>query len=1170
MAKRDDKLITFAKGRLFNPFTVRRFSGSGTGGIRNFTAGKLTASIEQTTSSFQYDAPGTGVKSTQQLQLDFSKFENHVFFSSAEVKVNESFERIINQFPFDGKRDEVLNYFNSLTGFEKYIYDIFPKNTGFVNFDTSLDNAIVVKDVAGVANPRLARLRDGSSVLDPREKSFTIEMYIRPGKNANTENQVVMQQLDSTKKRGYTLFLSESLQAANNVKLEFLLSSGSLAISSSMNIAKENFQHVAIVFRRDIEPPTIEMWKEGVLQSKSTDNVEFSSMDLIGSSILIGSGTTHNATPTKSVTNPIQFSGSLDELRLYHRAQGPKHFRKYKDMNVYSEDSLRLYMKFNEPTGSYTSKNLALDHSGNSLHSTIQNYVDANRVKGIIETPVKSEELNLNPVLFPTYPDLVTLNSNLLHSASSYDSNNPNLITKLVPKHYFLEASSFEGFDPDKEFGNMNDPYGYSSDVPGGGKLGQPHIVASILFMWSKFFDEMKQFVDQFGDVLTPDYFATNTTPDQFLPFVASRKGFHLPDFFANSNLRQWLAGANLTTSVGVQQNSLFYIQNVIWRRILTELPEVIQSKGTIHSIKSLMRSVGIQPDQNFRFREFGGSRTRMLSVDVREERTEVSTLLDMSGTFNPQGTLNHHGLDSNRPYIKSPFLRTRYKNLAGSTLPRIEPGYPFTHKTSSLTDSLLTSGSWTYEAIYQFPKRTVSSYFSTQSLVRLHLTGTDAASSKHGVVLNLCAVSSSLFSNTTGSLTLNVRPEFGTTKKVLVLPMTGVNLFDGNKWHISFGRIRRDQFNSIASSSYFLRAATVDRGRIFEAYSASVGFNDFTELYANIFENGVSSRTKVNSEGPFFMIGSQSISGNGNFLNSKDEFRKSTTFQGKVGHIRWWSKALSGQETIEHAKNFKSLGVLDPTKNFNFVTNKSGSFERLRIDASTDQIVTNSNAQGSLEIFDFSQNNFHMTGANFEPNKSIIRPERFVYSMLTSRFDENKSSDLVRVRSLQKIEGLQDVDSPQLAPVFRTPPGEEPSADRRFSLEISSVQALNEDIINILSSLESFDNFLGEPNNVFAGSYKDLAHMRSIYFNRLEDKVNIKNFFEFFRWFDGTISDMVDSLVPRKTNYLGSNFVIEGHVLERSKVRHMNANIYLAPNDRHGLQDSLLLQQLVGAFRRI
>jgi len=93
---------------------------------------------------------------------------------------------------------------------------------------------------------------------------------------------------------------------------------------------------------------------------------------------------------------------------------------------------------------------------------------------------------------------------------------------------------------------------------------------------------------------------------------------------------------------------------------------------------------------------------------------------------------------------------------------------------------------------------------------------------------------------------------------------------------------------------------------------------------------------------------------------------------------------------------------------------------------------------------------------------------------------------------------------------------------------------------------------------------------MRSIYFNRLEDKVNIKNFFEFFRWFDGTISDMVDSLVPRKTNYLGSNFVIEGHVLERSKVRHMNANIYLAPNDRHGLQDSLLLQQLVGAFRRI
>jgi len=271
----------------------------------------------------------------------------------------------------------------------------------------------------------------------------------------------------------------------------------------------------------------------------------------------------------------------------------------------------------------------------------------------------------------------------------------------------------------------------------------------------------------------------------------------------------------------------------------------------------------------------------------------------------------------------------------------------------------------------------------------------------------------------------------------------------------------------------------------------------------------------------------------------------------------------------LEHAKNFKSVGVDDPKINFNFVTNISGSFERLRIDTSTDQPLTNSSATGALPIFDFSQNNFHLSGLGFENNKRIIKPERFMYSILTTRFDESQTDDMVRVRSFKKLDGLVD-QGVSLAPVHRTPPGEKPAADKRFSIEVSSVQALNEDIINILSSLESFDTYIGAPNNMYAEQYKDLAHLRNIYFNRLTDKINIKLFFEFFRWFDGTISNFLDSLVPRKTNYIGSNFVIEGHILERAKVQYRNADIYLAPNDRHAISDTLLLQQLVGAFRRI
>ena len=72
----------------------------------------------QSTSSFMYDITSAALKSTQQLKVDWSKFENHTFFSSAESKINFTFDQIINGYPFDGTRQEVEAFLEKLTGFE--------------------------------------------------------------------------------------------------------------------------------------------------------------------------------------------------------------------------------------------------------------------------------------------------------------------------------------------------------------------------------------------------------------------------------------------------------------------------------------------------------------------------------------------------------------------------------------------------------------------------------------------------------------------------------------------------------------------------------------------------------------------------------------------------------------------------------------------------------------------------------------------------------------------------------------------------------------------------------------------------------------------------------------------------------------------------------------------
>ena len=72
---------------------------------------------------------------------------------------------------------------------------------------------------------------------------------------------------------------------------------------------------------------------------------------------------------------------------------------------------------------------------------------------------------------------------------------------------------------------------------------------------------------------------------------------------------------------------------------------------------------------------------------------------------------------------------------------------------------------------------------------------------------------------------------------------------------------------------------------------------------------------------------------------------------------------------------------------------------------------------------------------------------------------------------------------------------------------------------------------------DMFAEEYPGLRDLREVYFNRLTDRVNYKNFFDFFRWLDNSFEVMIENLIPRKTNYLGFNFVVEGHALERAKI---------------------------------
>lgn len=1092
------------------------------------------------TSSFKYDLDEAGIKSTQQLKIDWTKFENHTFFNSAQVKTNVAFDTIINNFPFDGTQAEYESFFQKLTGFEKYLFDEFPKYKGYAFFsgsngsETSAGTWITVKDMEGAMYPDVSRDHTGESKLNPELDSTTIEMWLWLPSGSNT-GQTILNKLSQSAGGldGFAFVISASSDG-NLAPAFYTVSSKSFGQVVSFSLAKGAWNNISLVWDRNPEVNKLFAYVNHNLTG-SSPSFDTSETFWGGINLTIGSGSSFSG-PSYTHTEHNTLSGAIDDLRIWHTAKSLEDRVSSERKAVFASDDLKLYFKFNEPSGSNTL--LTIDHSGNSLHGKLNIAGNTLKVREVAtssvagQDPMTYEKLELTPILFPEYPEIETIREVFLTSASYYDEQNPNLITKLIPKHYLWEGQEDSGFQT--ETGDIVSTLVSGSD-PKSIKLGGTQLLLSLAYVWAKYFDELKLFTQGFSNLNWADYDEEDTIPDQFLQFLAKQQGITLPPLFVGSTIEQYINRENIQNTYSTNDLSLQHIQNQIWRRILINLQDILRSKGTIHSVKSFIRTVGIDPDNNFRIREFGGPTKATLNF-VRDKKSEISTLANFaSGGF------------AFSPYLSSS---------------KVEPGYPSASGLGAAfnADGYMTSGSWTLEGTFKFPPNTLSN--ASQSLFRMTTTGSEGVL----VPLNVVAVSGA------NRITLHARPgDMSFSLAPLSMYVTGVDIFDGDQWYVSCGRQRSDHphLTSSVSASYFLRAAKQNYGDITEAYFTQSFYNEYSSSAPvwSIRNSG------SNASGSYFAIGSQSINLTSQFaLNSSASCpaeARTVFFEGKVGQIRFWSKYLESKEWQEHVRNFKSLGVQNPTINFNFVTNASGSWERLRFDVSTDQIVTESNSSGSLQLFDFSQNSLHLSGTSFPATKSVIEPERFYYSYVSPKFDEASTTEKVRPRSFLDYQNVLSSSYAQVAPLYRLELSEEPTDNTRFTIDFSIVDALDQDMAGIFSTLDSLDNIIGNPELMFSPDYPGLEFLRQVYFNRLTDKINLKNFFEFYKWFDTNIGVFIGQLVPRKTKYLGTNFVIESHMLERSKMEYSFADIYLGDSNRHGLKDTIILQLLSGFVTR-
>lgn len=1100
------------------------------------------------TASFAYDPYESGLKSTQQLKVDWTKFENHTFFNSATAKVNVAFERIVNGYPFDGSKKDLERYLDGLTGFEKWVLDSFPHNVGYLNFNNSY---LSIVDHQGGIFPELAKNKTGDSVLDPKTDPYTVEfyLYLPP---AAAGSQVVFQK-QTGNNVGITAYVKSGSSNAT-AEVAWTMYSGSANLVVSASVARGQFLHVANVYDRD-DSGRAKLYVNGDLKATSANIYQFDTLLTNNAPVTIGSGSAFRFGST-TVTPDKTLSASLDELRVFREARNQQQIQKFINRNVFAQDNLILYYKFNEPSGSLSGdqtsaiNSIVLDSSGNGMHAYVNGFAFSQRSTGSVPPPMTLERDDLNPVVFPGFADVQTLNSMLLASASLYDQDNPNLITRLVPKHYLTDGQDFEGLLT--ETGAIDASYEGNS-IPGTGKLGSTQLFLALLYTWAKYFDELKLFVDAFSKIHYVDYDEKDTSPDVFLPFALREFGIKMPNLFSDAAFAQYKDGEDVDPSYSLNDHSLLSVQNQIMRRVLTNMTEIIRSKGTLHSIEAFFRSIGIDPHNSFKIKEKGGPTVRSLDVS-REVRIEPMQFL----SFENGGLVQSKFLSGSRAEIGNPAPAGTF--VQQSTTPP--------HGVSNArSDGLWTSGSWTYEAVYRWPPKS-HGRASVQSLARMYVSASTGASER--LVVNLLAVSGS--DTRDPAVVLYARP--GTASSLTDAPLlsmtASMDIFDGDPWYVSFGKVRNDLTGSgIVSSSYFLRVARQNMGTITDAFASRSLFNEAP----NGSTSALMSSSAVNVAGPFLRLGSSVPSGSGvQFLNSTSSLPSDVlngNFDGQISRVRFWSKGLEDVEWEEHVRNPQSAGVRDPNVNFNFSQHLTGAFERLRVDVTCQQDTTGSTAAGSIWMFDYSQNLQHLSGSGFPASTKVLLPKMIGYSYISPEIDEAVSSDKVRVRGYQDYAKVKRTPWAAVAPVYEVPKNEEPQDDPRLSIEFSLVDALNRDIVTMFATMEQLDTALGAPENEFSSQYQNLEHLKEVYFNRLLGKLNFRAFFDFFRWFDSSVAYFVEHLIPRKTVYYGTNFVIESHLLERHKKQYFHYDMYLSEVNKPLIEDRILLQQLAGVVRK-
>jgi len=512
--------------------------------------------------------------------VDYSDPANFARFGSAEEYYKNAITYIATDYPYDSSFYEKTKWINNLNELEYYIFkEEFPKYKGYVELSSSqyIGTFSPSRDIPDTDTKSIYVNGERYFVNESLNFSdgFTFESWLKFDNVTNTPNILTINTVVSGGSGINNVVLLKVFASASNLYV-----SGNISQTNfSYNLQNGSWNHYAISFNAN----SCSLYVDG----ERTQQIQTDTLLNTGSSYVFYRAGLVPTTQTSSysslgtyITSSVFTLGSgsllsLDETRFWNKERTLENVGRYwftaVDGNDFSDpntSNLILYYKYNEGWDDVNGS-ICLDYSGFKKDAIIYNYnlYDCRKSGSAIDDSGLIEDLEPSSIIYApaisySTASLEAFYDQKVQSGTDYDELNGNALYKKFPS-WILEEE----------------------------QLNETKHLKQVIQIVSSYFDDL---YNKISEISNYKHQQITTDVNKLYPFydkILTSTGFDVTELFNNLDIIEKISSRS--------ENNIFdqdiqKIKNSIFQNIYNNLSFILKSKGTEKSIKSFLRSYGI------------------------------------------------------------------------------------------------------------------------------------------------------------------------------------------------------------------------------------------------------------------------------------------------------------------------------------------------------------------------------------------------------------------------------------------------------------------------------------------------------------------------------------------------------------------------------------------------